>query len=282
MTESDVCPRCSFGSEDIDHLFRRCAKSKELWGHILKSRLWREKEDRPMPEWILLHSISKNVVVCGEPLPWSILFCATIWQIWKDRNRKSFDNLDPVISVSTKAIVSYTTEIVQAFQSPVTNGCTRPMLISWAPPCAGTTKLNTDGCWNQTNGSAGFEGIFRDTKGDWILGYYGKLNCESSLEVEIWGIYRGLTIILEKSLTNIKIESDSIIAVESINGGNSVNHPQRAMINDAHAIMVRTGTTLNHTYREANQCADHLARIGAEQNEDLWSRWINHSRSESL
>lgn len=35
-------------------------------------------------------------------------------------------------------------------------------------------------------------------KGDWILGYYRKTTCESNLEAEIWGIYRGLTIILEK------------------------------------------------------------------------------------
>lgn len=41
------------------------------------------------------------------------------------------------------------------------------------------------------------------------------------------------------------------------------------MINDAHAILLRTGTTLTHIYREANQCANHLASLGAEQNQDL-------------
>ncbi|KAI8546501.1 hypothetical protein RHMOL_Rhmol07G0123100 [Rhododendron molle] len=96
-----------------------------------------------------------------------------------------------------------------------------------------------------------------------------KIACESSLEAEIWGIYRGLTIILEKSMTNINLESDSLIAVRLINEGNSGNHPQSVMINDAHAILSRTKTTLTYIYQEANQCADHLARLGIDQNEDL-------------
>ncbi|KAI8524058.1 hypothetical protein RHMOL_Rhmol13G0119700 [Rhododendron molle] len=58
-------------------------------------------------------------------------------------------------------------------------------------------------------------------------------------------------------------------AVELIIKGNLENYPQSVMINDAHAILNRTGTTLAHTYREANHCADHLARIGTEQNKDL-------------
>lgn len=68
-------------------------------------------------------------------------------------------------------------------------------------------------------------------------------------------------------MIDVKIAITTTITL--FNGGNSVDHPQCVMINDANAIMVRTGTMLNHTYREASQCADHLVRIGAEQNEDL-------------
>ncbi|KAI8535083.1 hypothetical protein RHMOL_Rhmol10G0147600 [Rhododendron molle] len=37
-----------------------------------------------------------------------------------------------------------------------------------------------------------------------------------------------------------------------------------AMISDAQAILSRTQSTLTPIYREANQCANHLARIRAE------------------
>ncbi|KAG5539803.1 hypothetical protein RHGRI_020126 [Rhododendron griersonianum] len=33
--------------------------------------------------------------------------------------------------------------------------------------------------------------------------------------------------------------------------------------------MTRTNTLIEHIYRSADQCADHLARVGAEQNEEL-------------
>ncbi|KAI8535084.1 hypothetical protein RHMOL_Rhmol10G0147600 [Rhododendron molle] len=62
------------------------------------------------------------------------------------------------------------------------------MLVHWLPPCAGKIKLNTDGCWYLSNRKVGFGGIFRDDKGEWILGYYGKPVCKTSLVVEIWGI----------------------------------------------------------------------------------------------
>lgn len=54
-----------------------------------------------------------------------------------------------------------------------------------------------------------------------------------------------------------------------INEGNPDNHPQSVIINDAHVLLNRTGTTLTHIYRNANQCADQLTRLGAEQNENL-------------
>lgn len=101
------------------------------------------------------------------------------------------------------------------------------------------------------------------------MGFFGKLNCESSLEAELWGIYKGLQIILEKSLRNVQIESDAMLAVNLIKDGNPGNHAQSVIIHEAHGLLTRTDTTLNHVYRTTNQCADHLAHIGAEQDEDL-------------
>ncbi|KAG5553788.1 hypothetical protein RHGRI_011606 [Rhododendron griersonianum] len=41
------------------------------------------------------------------------------------------------------------------------------------------------------------------------------------------------------------------------------------MINDSHAILMRTKNNAKLRNREANQCADHLTRIETEQNEDF-------------
>ncbi|KAI8538649.1 hypothetical protein RHMOL_Rhmol09G0121000 [Rhododendron molle] len=52
-------------------------------------------------------------------------------------------------------------------------------------------------------------------------------------------------------MTGIIIESNALTTVQLINEDNATNHPQRNLINDVHAILERTGSTLNHIYREA-------------------------------
>lgn len=95
------------------------------------------------------------------------------------------------------------------------------------------------------------------------------MQTSSSLETEIWGIYRGLTIILEKGWRNSQIESDSQTAVLLFNEGANMNHPQSNILNDGKYLLARTGSTLNHISRSANECADCLAHLGAEQDEEL-------------
>lgn len=168
-----------------------------------------------------------------------------------------------------KAIIAYSTEISEAFKSTLTVGSSNSVLISWCPPITARVKLNTDGCMYLTNDKAGFGGLFRDHMGKWLLGYYGKIRSTSSLETELVGIYRGLTIMHEKGYQNVQVESDSMEAVMLVNEGNAIGHPHQALIQDANVLLRGTYSTLSHIFREANSCADHLARLGAEQLEDL-------------
>lgn len=183
--------------------------------------------------------------------------------------KKSFDNVDVDPHQSLRNIANYSLEISEAFKSILSNGHINSVLISWSPPCVAGVKLNTDGCWMESRKLAGYGGIFRDHRGQWLLGFYGKREYSSSLETEIWGIYRGLTIMLEKGYNNICIESDSLDAVQLINDGPNEEHPQTELIKEAKNLLTRTCSLLKHVFREANQCSDHLARLGAEQAEPL-------------
>lgn len=62
-------------------------------------------------------------------------------------------------------------------------------------------------------------------------------------------------------MNNVEIQSDYLIAVNLINEG--------ALAEDSKILTVHTGSILVHIYREVNQSADHLARLGDEQEEDL-------------
>ncbi|GMQ00802.1 hypothetical protein CsSME_00047717 [Camellia sinensis var. sinensis] len=107
-------------------------------------------------------------------------------------------------------------------------------------------KLNTDGSSKGDPGQSGFGGLLRD---------------------ELWGIYRGLTIIMQKGLTNIDIETDSQTAMELIRDGTVANSPYRALIKDANFLLRCCQCTLKAIPREANQSADALANLGVNQHD---------------
>lgn len=195
--------------------------------------------------------------------------CRNLYTLQDPLLHLSLENLDSVPYVSSKIRCSYANEIVEAFKSPLISDPSKDRLTPWFPPNTSGLKLNTDGCWYDEDRQAGFGGIFRNEQGNWELGFYGKMMAASSLETETWSIYRGLTIILEKGWINIQIESDSQIAMILFNKGANTNHPQSNILNDGKYLLNRTGSNLVRIYRGANQCADYLARLGAEQNEEL-------------
>lgn len=171
--------------------------------------------------------------------------------------------------MTLKAISIYTKEIFEAFKAGQGNLTCYGRVILWSLPLTGEIKLNTDGCYYESNNKSGFGGVFRDSSGSWILGFYGKGDCSGCLEAEIWAIYRGLTIILKKGMINVKVESDSSIVVQYLQRGPPSDHPQSHIMEEARRIATGTNTTFSHIYRQANQTADCLARLGSQQEDDL-------------
>lgn len=80
----------------------------------------------------------------------------------------------------------------------------------------GKLKLNTDGSSKGDPGQSRYGGLLRDEAGTWLWGYHGYLGNCTSLEAELWGLYRGLTIIMQKGLANIEMETDSQLAMKLI------------------------------------------------------------------
>ncbi|CAL5370879.1 unnamed protein product [Camellia sinensis] len=112
-------------------------------------------------------------------------------------------------------------------------------------------------------------GIFSDDTGIWLYGYFGKLEECTSLEAELWGIYRGLTIILEKGYVDVMIETDSTKAVELMQTKPAVNGALRSVVEDAKRLIRRCRCSIQLIVREGNMCADKLANLGANQDEPL-------------
>ncbi|CAL5413457.1 unnamed protein product [Camellia sinensis] len=141
-----------------------------------------------------------------------------------------------------------------------------PMLVHTQE--TGTLKLNTDGCYRMAR-PGGFRGLLRDETGAWICGFYGKLENCTSLEAELWAVYKGLTIILQKGFHKVIIETDATEVVKLLEEGPGKHHLLRGLVADARIIFTGCQCTVQHIYREGNLCADAMAKLGAEQPEDI-------------
>ena len=65
------------------------------------------------------------------------------------------------------------------------------------------------------------------------------------------------------------IESDLAEAVELLQNATVVNASLRNIVEDARHLLKRCRCSTHHILREGNQCADTLAKGGAEQEEHL-------------
>lgn len=266
MTTTAVCPRCGLYSEDSSHLLRECPCAKAIWTEIKGLRWWEEGCNLPLAEWVANNLKNKNVFL---DVKWYRFFSATLWQIWKIRNLMVFENVSQPIQASLKNIWTYAHEIEEAFSSPLHPNSTTSTSINWCFPIAGTLKLNTDGCSKGDPGQAGYGGLLRDEASTWVWGYYGYLGHCSAVEAELWAIYRGLTILFQKSTLNVVIETDAAQAIDLLHSGPSHNSPFRALIEDTKFLLKRCNCSLRHTLREGNRVADRLANLGVVQTDHV-------------
>ncbi|KAL7169819.1 hypothetical protein ACSBR2_034787 [Camellia fascicularis] len=227
-----TCSSCC-GLEDLQHMFRDCYKAKEMW-LALCSRQWHLRMIRlNWQDW--LFSNSKNKHLFNTHATWSTVFIVTLWRIWKNRNSVIFDDVSPLPQESTKFIFDYSKDIDLAFNVSITHPRPVLRLINWVLPPAGKIKLNIDA--SKTVGvGGGFGGVFRDERDSWICGYYGKMDSGTSLETELWALYKGLTVLLQQGMHGVIIESNAQQVVQLMGEDTPDKFPFKGLLEDAKII----------------------------------------------
>jgi ribonuclease HI len=106
--------------------------------------------------------------------------------------------------------------------------------------------------------------------GDFLGGFYGTAAQPNVLYAEIMAILHGLEVCWNKGFRNVVCFSDSLQAVTLVKEGVSLFHSFANELQKICQLRSRVWTVLfEHTFREGNRCADHLAKLGAASNSSL-------------
>ena len=139
--------------------------------------------------------------------------------------------------------------------------------VSWEPPDEGWIMLQTDGAAKGCPGLAGAGGVFRDAQGRWMVGFAEYLGRCSAVKAELKAVFRGLRMAREMNFHKLWIRLDSKPVVELLSSCGSGNSECHALIHQSKQLLSWSGweIKISHCFREANQVADKLANLGAQE-----------------
>ena len=127
----------------------------------------------------------------------------------------------------------------------------------------GWVKLNSDGSAIGSTRRAGGGGVIRNHEGQWLRGYARPLGCSNSCIAELWALRDGLLLAKEMGFNNIIIEMDAL-SVVFLMKNNTANLLMEPLLTDCRNLLSEIpNKQIVHIYREANQCIDALAKLGA-------------------
>lgn len=141
-------------------------------------------------------------------------------------------------------------------------------MVCWQKPDTGSTKLNTDGSFNNNNGKAGLGGALRYDNGDLIMAFSIKAHCNNHNIAEAKAAWYGINWCLQNGYNNFTIESDSTVITDMLKNKKASNFRLNKIIQDTTELLRQATVKLTHCYREANQLADWLAKLAMDSQAD--------------
>ncbi|XP_016648950.1 PREDICTED: putative ribonuclease H protein At1g65750 [Prunus mume] len=259
LTFDASCGACEWPIETTLHILRDCYKARGIWNTVLMPSHHGHFFQMDFLPWFQTNLLSQ-AVWCSN-IPWSLVFIFTCWYVWKWRNHQVFQGDEDVPFDPKQLIVRAVHEWFKASHVLSKHNHKVQIDLKWEPPISGQFKLNVDGSRRNGSGHIGAGGVIRNSSGDWISGFAVNLGKGQILEAEIWGLFFGLKLAVDKEIDNLVVEMDSAIAVQLIQKqGLTDVHPLAALVASCWELMHMINCcSVYHVYREKNCVADCLA-----------------------
>ena len=264
VNTNSLCPLYRKEPESIIHALRNCEKIRAVWNELDAVGFDKDFFSSNVEDWMAVNGKMDTAKNQNSP-PWKIIFSFAVWNIWKNRNHVVFKGryLNPRLA---KFITNHALEFFFCASLPKAVRTQVLELVKWDRPEIGWMKLNIDGLALGNPGSAGGGGVIRDWAGRWVAGFSRKIGIATSLLAELWAIRDSLMLCVDRNLAMVEVELDAKAVVDMLANPLYSNNAISPLLEDCRFLISKIPhVKIKHCYREANRCADNLARMGANQ-----------------
>ncbi|CAN1201045.1 Putative ribonuclease H protein At1g65750 [Linum perenne] len=257
MTDDASCFLCNGIAETIDHVLRDCCFAKEVWSRAQEFDCAERGWAADLPTWMDKHLRSDK----------RLLFGTICWYLWKSRNERVFTASTESAAAMVNRALSWVGVIENAIEKQ-TIGIGEDQIrritdIAWEPGPNDWWVLNTDGSSNTNLGKSTAGGLLRDASGLCLFAFTMNLGFCSITRAELRGAIRGLQLAWEAGFKKVILRLDSQAAISIFTNEDSTEHQHGLEVITFRELRARNWSIkIEHTYREGNTAADHLAALG--------------------
>ena len=136
--------------------------------------------------------------------------------------------------------------------------------VRWCSLPLNWCKVNSNGFALGNPRRAGGGGLIHNNKGEWIQGYVRAIGCTTSVVAELWALRDGIRLCITLKIPAVVFELDAKLIVDLLQKEEGHLNSIGALVSDCKAGLKEIPMVkIQHCYREANKCANTLARRGA-------------------
>ncbi|GLT62305.1 hypothetical protein SLA2020_349530 [Shorea laevis] len=260
ITPSPVCPSCEQSPETPINLFKDCYYSRLVWESL--NPLPTDFFHLDFESWLRKFATASRGTNHSQDF-WDCVFLATIWHLWKSRNRLVFDEQRIPPHLVARQAHAFALETRLALEATVIHATRTPKWASWSPPPPGYLKLNTDGSRDHHSGRAAAGGLLCDHNRCWHHGFATNVGLTSSFLAEMWGCREGFKLAISLGVQQLVLELDSLLAIQFIQGRQKSARSASVLLANILLLIDSFSICLvQHTLREGNSAADFMASMG--------------------
>ena len=113
-------------------------------------------------------------------------------------------------------------------------------------------------------------GIIRNANGEWVTRYARAIGTTTNVAAELWVLRDGINLCLSLNLAAIEIELDAKVVIDLLEKDGDYPNKNDIIVADCREGLKKfSSVKIQHCFREANKCADALARRGALLSQDF-------------